>query len=60
MTTIVYEMGGRRMRWNIEAHPSADDTSTLKEHLLQWHGADAIFISAHYTDENGIVWQYPQ
>lgn len=57
MTTIYYEMGGRRMRWNISAHPSSDDTTTLKEHLLEWFGPEAIFINATYT-ENGKEYQY--
>lgn len=58
MTTIYYEMGGRRMRWDISAHPSSDDTTTLKEHLLEWFGPDAIFIKATYT-EDGKEYTYP-
>jgi hypothetical protein len=56
-TTIIYEMGGRRMRWEIEAHPSDDDNTTLKEHLLDWYGPDAIFVEAYYT-EDGKQWMY--
>jgi hypothetical protein len=58
MTTIYYEMGGRSMRWIIDAHPSDDDTTTLKEHLLEWFGPDAIFVKATYM-EDGKEYQYP-
>jgi hypothetical protein len=51
MTTIHYEMGGRQMRWDISAHPSDDDANTLKEHLLEWFGPEAIFIKATYTED---------
>jgi len=57
-TTIHFEMGGRRMHWEIEASPSADDSTTLKEHLLEWYGSDAIFIKATYI-EDGKEYQYP-
>lgn len=58
MTTIHYEMGGRQMRWDISAHPSDDDANTLKEHLLEWFGPEAIFIKATYT-KNGKEYTYP-
>ena len=57
MTTIYYKMGGRPMKWIIDAHPSDDDSSTLKEHLLEWYGTAAIFIKATYI-ENGKEYQY--
>jgi hypothetical protein len=58
MTTIHYNMGGRPMIWIIDAHPSDDDTNTLKEHLLEWFGPDAIFVKATYI-ENNKEYQYP-
>lgn len=58
MTTIIhYDMGGRRMHWKISAHSLDDDVQTLQEHLLEWFGPDATFVSADYV-ENGVTYPY--